>query len=103
MIRQLLKDLEKKTSFGIMAAKFHNCIAQGLLEMAKQARALNKLNSVALSGGVFCSRYLSNRLIKLLRENDFEVLFNKAFPSNDGGISLGQAAIAVHKINKEKQ
>ena len=53
------------------------------------------LNTVALSGGVFCNRYLANRLINLLKENDFSVLFNRLVPSNDGGISLGQAAIAA--------
>ncbi|MHC4225953.1 MAG: Kae1-like domain-containing protein, partial [Planctomycetota bacterium] len=47
------------------------------------------------SGGAFCNRYLANRLIKQLKQNDFSVLFNRQVPSNDGGISLGQAAIAA--------
>jgi len=54
------------------------------------------LNTVALSGGVFCNRYLTNRLIKQLKQNDFSVLFNREVPSNDGGISVGQAAIAAN-------
>jgi len=62
--------------------------------MAEKAREVEKLDSVGLSGGVFCNRYLTNRLVKLLKKNGFLVLFNKEVPSNDGGVALGQAAIA---------
>ena len=62
----------------------------------------SKLNTVALSGGVFCNRYLTNRLVKLLKENSFSVLFNRDVPSNDGGISIGQAAIAANLVNNER-
>ena len=66
--------------------------------MTKLAREITKLNTVALSGGVFCNRYLLNRMIKLLKKDDFNVLFNRIVPSNDGGISLGQTAIALFSI-----
>jgi hydrogenase maturation factor HypF (carbamoyltransferase family) len=35
-----------------------------------------------------------------LNKNNFGVLFNREFPSNDGGISVGQAAIAAHLANR---
>ena len=54
---------------------------------------------VALSGGVFCNRYLTEILIKLLNKNSFSVLLNKDVPANDGGVSLGQAAIAAYAEN----
>ncbi len=95
MIKQLICDIQKRQHRGVISAKFHNCLAAALLEMAKTARESKKLNTVALSGGVFCNRYLTNRLVKLLKKNDFNVLFNRDVPSNDGGISLGQAAIAA--------
>jgi hydrogenase maturation protein HypF len=101
-IEQLILDIEEKTPKPIMAAKFHNCIAAALLEMAEEARKQTELNTAALSGGVFCNRYLTNRLIRLLKKNDFRVLFNRHVPSNDGGISLGQAAIAAHHIRKSE-
>ena len=100
MIKRLIADVEEKVSKGVIAAKFHNCLANALLEMAKRAREKENLNKVALSGGVFCNRYLVNRLIKELKKNSFSVLFNKEVPSNDGGISLGQAAIAAHLNSK---
>jgi len=101
MIKQIVGDVEIKTDGGIISAKFHNTLAAALLEMAKAARERRHLNTVALSGGVFCNRYLTSGLIKLLKENDFSVLLNCDFPSNDGGISVGQAAIAVSRINTQ--
>jgi hydrogenase maturation protein HypF len=95
MIKQLITDIKDKKSTGVISKKFHNCLAAGLLEMAKSAREKTKLNTVTLSGGVFCNRYLINHLIKQLKLNGFSVLFNRDVPSNDGGISLGQAAIAA--------
>jgi len=101
MIKQLIDDIKKGTAVGIISAKFHNTIAAGLLEMAKMARESRKLNTVALAGGVFCNRYLTNRLISHLKKNDFQVLFHREVPANDGGISVGQAAIAA-KLTKRK-
>lgn len=100
MVKQLVADIEGEIAAGIVSAKFHNCIAEAMLTVAKKARESEKLNMVALSGGVFCNRYLANRLVKLLKKNNFCVLFNRRVPSNDGGISLGQAAIAVNLINR---
>ncbi len=101
MIRQIIDDIRKETENKIISAKFHNTVAAGLLELAKAARESKKLNTVALSGGVFCNRHLMTRLVRLLRRNDFSVLFNREVPSNDGGISLGQAAIAA-KLRADK-
>jgi hydrogenase maturation protein HypF len=100
MIKQIIADIHKGVDDGVISAKFHNTIAAALLEMAKEARMSKKLDTVALSGGVFCNRYLTNRLVKLLKENDFCVLFNREFPSNDGGISVGQAAISARAVNR---
>jgi hydrogenase maturation protein HypF len=80
---------------GIISAKFHNTISEILLGFAMICRSETNLNTVAMSGGVFCNRYLANRLIKRLREKNFSVLMNRNVPPNDGGISLGQAAIAA--------
>jgi len=101
MIEQLVADIQAEKATGIISAKFHNTLANGLLAMAKQARESTKLDTAALTGGVFCNRYLTNRLIKLLKESDFHVLFNREVPSNDGGIAVGQAAIAAKLVSCE--
>jgi hydrogenase maturation protein HypF len=101
MMVQIINDIQKDTPDGIISVKFHNTIAATLLQAAKAARESKNLNTVTLSGGVFCNRYLTNRLIKLLKKNDFTVLFHRNVPANDGGISLGQAAIAA-KLTKSE-
>jgi hydrogenase maturation protein HypF len=98
MIEQLIKDVQKGVSAEIISAKFHNFVGRGLLTLAVKARETFDLRTVALSGGVFCNRYLSNRLITMLKQNDFSVLFNRQVPANDGGIALGQAAIAAESL-----
>jgi len=102
MIEQLISDIQQGKPSGVISAKFHNTLADALLQMVKAARESKNLNAVALSGGVFCNHYLTNRLIKQLKQNDFSVLFNREVPSNDGGISLGQAAIAAKLMNLEQ-
>ena len=100
-IRQIVSDVRNKVDAGIISAKFHNTISEILLGFAVACRSEADLNTVALSGGVFCNRYLTNRLIKQLKQNDFSVLFNRNVPSNDGGISVGQAAIAAKLMKSE--
>jgi hydrogenase maturation protein HypF len=98
MFHELIEDVRADTPTPIMAAKFHNCIARGLQIMARAAREKSDLSVAALSGGVFCNRYLLNRLKNLLKQDGFEVVYNVQVPSNDGGISLGQAAIAAKRF-----
>jgi hydrogenase maturation protein HypF len=101
MIRQVAADIRRDLAAGFISAKFHNTVAAALVDMAKAARERTKLNTVALSGGVFCNRYLTNHLIRLLMGNGFRVLYNQEIPANDAGISLGQGAIAAKPMNPE--
>jgi hydrogenase maturation protein HypF len=101
MFSQLLADISDSEEKGLISAKFHNTIIYGLFDMAKLAAQNTNLNKVALSGGVFCNRYLTWRLIRLLQTEGFSVLYNRDFPANDACVSVGQAAIAVHKSLKD--
>jgi hydrogenase maturation protein HypF len=95
IIAGMVDDLRRQVDKGVIAARFHNSVSAGLLEMARSARRRHGLADVALSGGVFCNRYLAERLIRQLQEDGFNVLWKKSVPVNDGAISLGQAAIAA--------
>jgi hydrogenase maturation protein HypF len=101
-IRQVAADAISRREHNFIAAKFHNTICEALAAMAVAAGKQTELNTVAISGGVFCNRYLTNRLITRLKENGFSVLFNKFVPANDGGIALGQAAVAAEWAGHEK-
>jgi hydrogenase maturation protein HypF len=97
-VRGLVGDLKRAEAAAVVSTKFHNTLAEGLLAMARAARESARLETVALSGGVFCNRYLLNRLITRLNREGFVVLWNRDVPANDGGIALGQAAIAAHVL-----
>jgi len=90
------------TPASVIAARFHNTIAEAMLETARAAARRTGIEIVALSGGVFCNRYLIERLIRRLNETGLRVLWNRDVPANDGGLSLGQAAIAAAAAGKAR-
>ncbi len=94
-LKGVVEDLRSGKTVAVVSAKFHNTLAEALLAMAQAARESTRLETVALSGGVFCNRLLTDRLIRRLKQEGFTVLWNRDVPSNDGGIALGQAAIAA--------
>jgi hydrogenase maturation protein HypF len=95
--REIVDDLRSDISPGAIAAKFHNTVTTAVVEGAKEIRKDFGLNKVVLSGGTFQNKYLTERVIRILKEEDFEVFTHTLVPCNDGGISLGQLAIAAHK------
>jgi len=97
MVRGLVADLTAGRSIGEVAGKFHNTVAAFLLASARRASRRSGLRTVALSGGCFANRYLTDRLVGLLEAEGFEVLLHRAVPPNDGGIALGQAVVAAAK------
>ncbi|MBN1508940.1 MAG: carbamoyltransferase HypF [Sedimentisphaerales bacterium] len=99
LMRGLTDDVKRAEAPALISAKFHNILAEALLALAKAARESTRLETVALSGGVFCNRYLTNRLAMRLKQEGFAVLLNRDVPSNDGGIALGQAAIAANLVS----
>ena len=81
-----------------IAGRFHRSIAELLAAACCEAREQTGLNIVALSGGVFQNQLLLERLLALLEELAFQVYINRRVPPNDGGLSLGQLAIAAARL-----
>jgi hydrogenase maturation protein HypF len=100
MLKSIIIDRMNGIDKGVISAKFHNTVAEFSLALTKQARNEIGIKTVAISGGVFCNRFLLERLIELLQNGGFRVLFNRLVPANDGGISLGQATIAARTVKK---
>jgi hydrogenase maturation protein HypF len=96
-LRAIINDLPVQTISKI-SAKFHNTVAQVILEVARQIRTETSLNKVILSGGVFQNKYLLEKSLYLLTRNRFKVFTNRLVPPNDGGVSLGQLVIASKLI-----
>jgi hydrogenase maturation protein HypF len=92
-IVEIIKDLHRQ-KISVISAKFHNTVANVILEVSKRIRNETSLSRVVLSGGVFQNKYLLEKSVALLSRDKFEVFSNNLVPANDGGISLGQLVIA---------
>ena len=96
-IKAIVDDVLKGTEKSIIAVRFHNTIISVILDIVKTLRDKNNLNKVVISGGVFQNKYLLERIEKILKENKFDIYTHSKVPSNDGGIALGQLAVAAKK------
>lgn len=98
IIKGVVKDLIKKEEKSKISAKFHNTIAWAINEVCLRLRKKYGLNSICLSGGVFQNIFLLDKTYELLTKNRFKIYTHHKVPTNDGGISLGQVAVANHRI-----
>ncbi len=103
MWQALLGDLYENVAPAVIAARFHKGLARALAAMARKgafdgdARLTRR---VALSGGVFQNRWLTEEVKGRLEADGFEVLLQTQMPSNDGGLSLGQAAVSAARLTR---
>ena len=97
----LLDDLHHGVPASVVSARFHKGLAIAIVRMVRQLRAVHDgdaLHAVALSGGVFQNRILLEQLVRRLEQAGLAVLTHRQVPSNDGGLSLGQAAVAAARM-----
>lgn len=94
----LLADLARDTSRELIAARFHQGLVSALGRVARDLAIRHDFGTVVLSGGVFQNRILLEGVARSLRAAGLIVLTPRRFPANDGGISLGQAAIAAARV-----
>jgi hydrogenase maturation protein HypF len=94
LVRAVVDDLEAGVARPLVAARFHNGLAAATVAACQAVRETTGLEAVALSGGVFQNLLLLERVVAGLEAHGFRVLVHSRVPPNDGGISLGQAAVA---------
>lgn len=94
----LINDWRAGIAVSVLAARFHNSIAELALQVCLQIRATTGCSTVALSGGVWQNRFLLSRSISKLETVGFRVLIHQQIPTNDGGIAVGQALVAAHSL-----
>jgi hydrogenase maturation protein HypF len=82
------------------AAIFHDQFARAFCEAAVHHADRTGVRDVVLSGGVFCNERVTTRLTDLLTCRGLAVLRHEQVPPTDGGLSLGQAAVAAARIAK---
>jgi len=96
MLKEILGDLEQGQDAGIIAAKFHNTLAETIIAVAREIGE----RKIVLTGGCFQNRYLTERSVQRLLDFGFKCYWHQRVPPNDGGIALGQvlsAAIAYRQ------
>jgi hydrogenase maturation protein HypF len=91
LVEAVLADLARGTDASVIAARFHNALTAGIDGVARQLGQ----PAVALSGGCFQNRLLLERSLSRLEASGFRVLLHRQVPPGDGGISLGQVAVAA--------
>ena len=95
IIRGVVEDIRHGASKEQISRRFHRTLVEVLTQVCRILRDDRGLEKVALGGGVFQNRTLLTEMEARLRAEGFQVFSKSLVPSNDGGISLGQA-VAAH-------
>lgn len=99
MWKALLEDLRRASPIAMMASRFHYGLANAIRDIIARLRepgaAAASVDTVALSGGCFQNKLLFEELMRLLKSDGLTCLSHARVPTNDGGLALGQAAIAA--------
>ena len=97
LVQELMKDIENKKDIGLVSAKLHNAVAGFAIQSVIAATKESGIKKVALSGGSFQNKILAEKIIKSLEKKNFTTFMHAQAPPNDGGISLGQLAVAAKR------
>jgi hydrogenase maturation protein HypF len=100
MIRGVVGDLAKGAPPPRIAARFHATVAEAVVRVCERVRASRGLDRVVLAGGVFQNAILLGATCQGLDAGGFEVFSHHLVPPNDGGIALGQAAVAHARLER---
>jgi len=98
LFRAIVKDLLRGAAAGEISQRFHDGLVEALAIVARILRKRTSLNTVCLSGGTFQNGCLTDGLEHQLQSEGFEVYTHSQVPAGDGGISLGQAVVAAHRL-----
>jgi hydrogenase maturation protein HypF len=90
-MEEMIREFRQEVPAGLMAAKFHNTLAEAVVTVARRFSHAR----VALSGGCFQNRRLLERTVRRLEAENFHPYWHQRVPTNDGGIALGQIAAAI--------
>ena len=95
LVARVLAERDRGISPAVVAAGFHRSLGRAVAELAVRLATAHGLGTVALSGGVFQNALLTRLVAGDVRRAGLEALVHRRVPPNDGGISVGQAAVAA--------
>jgi len=96
MVRCILDDVQRGLPVGLLSARFHNTLVEAIVAVARRIGE----ERVALSGGCFQNRYLTERTVNALNKEGFRPYWHQRVPPNDGGISPGQVMAAMRVLKR---
>ncbi|MCA9064864.1 MAG: carbamoyltransferase HypF, partial [Planctomycetaceae bacterium] len=95
VIRSIVADLQRGTERSAIARRFHNSLIDIIAAVCDQLRETHGIAVVVLTGGVFQNVLLVRGVQRRLLRREFVVYTHQTVPANDGGLSLGQLAMAA--------
>jgi hydrogenase maturation protein HypF len=98
VIENIVADLSSGKPVSFVSAKFHNGLAEALVEASLLLSHKTGVKRIVASGGVFMNASLLSRCASRLANTDLELITHSTVPCNDGGVSLGQAVIAANNF-----
>ncbi len=102
VIQAIVTDLRAGVPKERIAACFHLAVAHMVNDVCRLLCKQEGLSDVVLSGGVWQNQVILKHALRLLRKSGVSVYLHRRVPTNDGGIALGQAAIAAHRIDQNQ-
>ena len=93
----IIDDLNQHVDTGMISGKFHNTVVNIIVDQVRRISEQTKIKKVVLSGGSFQNRILLKKVEDTLNDSTFAIFSQSDVPSNDGGIALGQLAIAAKR------
>jgi hydrogenase maturation protein HypF len=100
LLQRVIDDRLRGRDVNEIARAFHRGVAGGLSQAVIRLCGIHNTDTVVLSGGVFQNELLLRDLKTLLEPASLQIWTNHLVPPNDGGISLGQAALAAFDLPK---
>ena len=99
IFKGIIEDIKLNTPREIISSRFHESAAKAVTATCHLIRQDSGLGRVVLSGGVFQNMILLEKCVRGLEKSGFKVFVHGRVPSNDGGLSLGQAMVAIARLN----
>ncbi len=100
LVRAAADDVRSGAPAAVVGARFHRGLAGAVVDLARRVRDEDGVAVVALSGGVFGNALLTALVLDGLREAGLTVLRHRTVPANDGGLALGQVAVAAARLHE---
>jgi hydrogenase maturation protein HypF len=98
LIAAVAEEIRRREDAAVIARRFHATVVEVIVAVCGEIRQTTGLGAVVLSGGVFLNALLTTETTARLREGGFRVYRHRLVPPGDGGLSLGQLAVAARLL-----